>query len=131
MTRSEIMSRIKSRDTKPELRMLSLLRRRGLRPKTQDRLRPGRPDFSFPRERVAVFVDGRFWHGGRAFPKTNRAFWLPKLRETMRRDRRNDWALRAMGWSVVRIWEDDDLPLAADDVAYEVVVRRAIAGRAA
>lgn len=68
----------------------------------------GRPDFSWPSLRIAVFVDGCFWHGcPRCYtsPKTNKAFWVEKVESNRRRDKRVTAQLRRMGWKVVRIWE--------------------------
>lgn len=70
----------------------------------------GKPDFAFPRQRIAVFVDGCFWHRcpkhGR-LPRSNRSFWIPKLEQNKARDRRTTRALRAQQWRVVRIWEHE------------------------
>jgi DNA mismatch endonuclease (patch repair protein) len=81
---------------------------------------PGRPDFAFRSQKVAVFVDGCFWHScprhGRA-PESNQEYWLPKLARNGRRDRRVSRILRRMGWKVIRLWEHD---LANDSL----VVRR-------
>src|SRR6266702_3204893 len=86
-------------DTKPELALRSALHRRGYR---------FRPDIAFTARRVAVFVDGCFWHAcpehGRN-PAVNEWYWAPKLRRTVERDRAADAALTAAGWRVVRIWE--------------------------
>jgi len=68
------------------------------------------PDIVFTRWRLAVFVDGCFWHGcpeHQSVPKANRAYWVPKLAANVERDRRVDAALAAAGWGVVRIWEHD------------------------
>lgn len=73
-------------------------------------LLPGRPDFYFPRQRVAVFVDGCFWHGCPEcghIPRRNSEFWAAKIRSTRRRDRRHAESLNIMGVEVMRIWEHD------------------------
>jgi DNA mismatch endonuclease, patch repair protein len=109
--RSEVMARIRSHGNKDtELALLRLLRRQGL--SGWRRLQPvfGRPDFVFPKARVAVFVDGCFWHGcpkHATVPASNRAFWKRKLTANRRRDRLVNRTLRRMGWRVVRIWEHD------------------------
>jgi DNA mismatch endonuclease (patch repair protein) len=109
--RSEVMARIRSHGNKDtELALLRLLRRQGL--PGWRRLQPvfGRPDFVFPKARVAVFVDGCFWHGcpkHATVPASNRAFWKRKLTANRRRDRLVNRTLRRMGWRVVRIWEHD------------------------
>ena len=107
------MRAIRRADTKPELALRSALHRAGYRFRKDYRLDldPGtrvRPDIAFTARRVAVFVDGCFWHvcpeHGRN-PAVNEWYWAPKLRRTMERDRAADAALAAAGWRVVRIWE--------------------------
>ncbi len=109
--RSEVMSRIRSRGNKAtELALASLFRRHGM---TGWRRHPpvfGKPDFVFPKRRLAVFVDGCFWHGcpqHATKPRTNAAFWRKKLAANRARDRKVNRALRAAGWRVVRLWEHE------------------------
>jgi DNA mismatch endonuclease (patch repair protein) len=116
-------------DTKPEVALRSLLHRRGLRFRKDLLVRMAdvrvRPDIVFTRVRVAVFVDGCFWHGCPAHqvvPKSNRKYWVPKLKANEARDRRVDAALVADGWAVVRVWEHEDLRVAADRI--EAVIRK-------
>ena len=113
LSRRKIMAANRRRDTAPELKLRSDLHRRGLRfrvdyPIRIEGLRPIRPDIVFSSARVAVFVDGCFWHGcpehGSA-PRTNSSYWLSKLAQTRARDRRTSNVLREAGWTVVRIWE--------------------------
>ncbi|WP_433876246.1 very short patch repair endonuclease [Sinomonas atrocyanea] len=113
----------KRRDTAAELALRSALHRQGLRFRKDLRLtsiasRP-RPDIVFTRARVAVFVDGCFWHAcpvhGRP-PKSNTGYWEPKLRGNVNRDRLNDAALHDAGWAVVRIWEHEQTDEAVDAV---------------
>ena len=106
-TRSQVMSRIRGRNTGPERAMADAFASRGLRWESHVRELPGRPDFVFRSERVAVFVDGDFWHGWR-FPQWREKLsdkWEAKIAATRRRDARNHRRLRRMGWKVVRIWE--------------------------
>ncbi len=117
--RSEVMSGIRSRGNKgTELALAALFRRLGVtgwRRHVEVRIRgscaPGfrvKPDFVFRRRRVAVFVDGCFWHGCRAHckqPAGNRSFWRRKLAGNRARDRRVNLTLRAAGWRVLRVWE--------------------------
>jgi len=111
-TRSRIMSRIKSRDTKPEAALRSLLWRRGLRFRKHRKDLPGRPDAAFASARVALFLDGDFWHGrawaetGKA-PETNRGFWTAKFERNRARDVEADAALLGAGWLPIRVWESD------------------------
>ncbi len=110
-------------DTKPEVVLRSELHRRGLRFRKDHRLDVDgvrvRPDVVFTRAKVAVFVDGCFWHScsehGRA-PGTNQDYWEPKLARNVERDAEQDAALRAAGWSVVRVWEHTRPVEAADAV---------------
>lgn len=105
--RSETMRRVKSRDTSCERALRSALHRRGLRFRTRSDL-PGSPDMVFARARVAVFIDGCFWHGCPKHcrvPVSNRAYWRAKIARNMARDVRTSAALRREGWRVVRVWE--------------------------
>ena len=107
------MRAIRRTNTKPEIALRSALHRRGYRFRKDLRLDLNegarvRPDIAFTGRRVAVFVDGCFWHAcpehGRD-PAVNQWYWAPKLRRTVERDRAADAALAAAGWRVVRIWE--------------------------
>lgn len=107
--RSEMMRRVRGRDTSPELFVRSALHRRGLRFRIHRRDLPGRPDIVLPGLRVVVFVHGCFWHGhdcprGRP-PASNREFWLPKLQANRRRDDAAEKALRLAGWRVETVWQ--------------------------
>src|SRR6185437_770621 len=101
-------------DTAPELALRKQLHALGLRYRTNQALLPGmrrRADIVFSSARVAVFVDGCFWHccpKHRSFPKANRAWWAKKLKANRERDRNTDRALRDAGWLVERIWEHED-----------------------
>lgn len=108
-TRSEMMSRIRSKDTKPEILVRKALHRLGFRFRLHVRVLPGRPDIVLPKYRVIIQVKGCFWHGhtcrdGR-LPKSNRGYWVPKLLRNKQRDISNDRKLRRMGWSVRNFWE--------------------------
>jgi DNA mismatch endonuclease (patch repair protein) len=110
LSRSQLMSRVRSRGNETtERRLASLLRRGGLSGWRRHQALPGRPDFVWPRLRVAVFVDGCFWHGhdcGKNIsPKTNSDAWQSKIRRNKARDRRVTRLLRGRGWRVLRIWE--------------------------
>jgi DNA mismatch endonuclease (patch repair protein) len=108
------MAAIRSKNTRPELAMRKLLRAAGLRYLIHRRGLPGRPDIVFPKERVAVFVDGDFWHG-RDWPqrlaagqfKTRRKFWIAKIERNIQRDKTVNFRLCALGWSVMRVWATD------------------------
>lgn len=103
------MSRVRGRDTKPEMALRRALYALGLRFRVHGEL-PGRPDIVFPRAKLAVFVDGAFWHG-RDIERleqqlhVRRRFWMAKIIANIERDRRNDAALRRLGYRVVRLWD--------------------------
>jgi DNA mismatch endonuclease, patch repair protein len=111
--RSWNMSRIRSRDTQPELLVRSLLHQLGYRFTVNgplNRSLPGRPDIVLPKHHRVVFVHGCFWHQHRGCidcsrPQTNSAYWSDKLQRNVRRDRRNLIALRRLGWEVIIVWE--------------------------
>jgi DNA mismatch endonuclease, patch repair protein len=109
--RSALMARIKGRgNLSTEMRLISLMRALRIRGWRRNQRLPGRPDFVFRRERVAVFVDGCFWHGCPIHytkPASSHDFWQEKVSANRRRDRRVDRKLRSEGWTVVRIWEHD------------------------
>ena len=110
--RRKNMQANRRRDTRPELALRSLLHAAGHRYRIDHRIDlPGarvRPDIVFTRRRLAVFVDGCFWHScpeHGAEPKLNSSYWGPKLQGNRERDARNNAALREHGWTVLRIWE--------------------------
>src|SRR5665213_4047974 len=104
------MSRIRSVDTQPEMRVRRLLHGLGLRYRLHGKGLPGKPDLVFARTRAVLFVHGCFWHMhrckyGKPAPATNKTFWAEKRRSNVERDKRNRKQLRAEGWSVFEIWE--------------------------
>lgn len=108
--RSEVMSRIASANTKPEMVVRSLLHRSGLRFRIHRTDLPGKPDVVLKKHRTVIFVHGCFWHGhtckkGRSLPKSNSDFWQKKIRDNVARDQRNKEELKKKGWSVLEIWE--------------------------
>lgn len=120
----------RSRDTKPELRLRSALHRRGLRYRVGYRPLPNMrmtADVVFTKSKVAVFIDGCFWHGCPQHyrqPGTNDEYWAPKLERNRARDARADAALVLAGWTVVRAWEHEDPAAVADRVEAAVRVSR-------
>ena len=107
--RSQVMAAIRSDGNKDtELKLAAIFRKSGIRGWLRHQQLPGRPDFLFRRERLAVFVDGCFWHGcpqhGRS-PQSNRAYWSNKLHKNRMRDRIVTQELRCCGWQVLRLWE--------------------------
>ena len=110
LTRSEIMARVKRRDTGPERILRSALHSRGMRFRVDRRIEGIHADVVFAKQKVAVFVDGCFWHGCSQHatkPRSNTAYWLPKLDENKRRDSRQTALLRQHGWIVLRVWEHE------------------------
>jgi DNA mismatch endonuclease (patch repair protein) len=108
--RSAHMSKIKSKDTKPELFLRRMLHGAGYRYRLHDRKLPGRPDLVFPSRRKVIFVNGCFWHGhecpvGSRLPKSNTEFWEDKRRRNQERDIRQRADLHALGWEAAVVWE--------------------------
>lgn len=109
LTRSETMSRIRSRNTKPEMLLRRAVWRKGGRYRLHYPL-PGSPDMAFVRARVAIFVDGCFWHCCPlhcSMPSSSPEYWSKKLRRNQARDRETNERLRELGWHVVRVWEHE------------------------
>lgn len=109
--RSEVMSRIRGRGNKAtELALAQLFHRHGVTGWRRNQPLFGKPDFTFRRQRVVVFVDGCFWHGcpkHSTLPASNGVFWEKKLLGNMVRDRLVTKTLRGQGWRVIRIWEHE------------------------
>lgn len=109
VTRGENMRRITSEDTSPELAVRQVLFRHGYRYRLHCKDLPGKPDIVFGRLRKLIFVHGCFWHAHSCRkahqPKTNEAYWSPKLRGNQERDARHLEQLNAAGWRVLTIWE--------------------------
>jgi DNA mismatch endonuclease (patch repair protein) len=116
------MSRVRNRDTDAELALRRELHLRGIRYRVNHRIEGlgrTRPDIVFTKAKVAVFVDGCFWHRcpeHATFPKSNKAWWAEKLDVNVRRDREIDRLLAELGWQVVRVWEHEDPATAANRV---------------
>ena len=126
--RSWNMSRIKGRDTGPELRLRSLLHRAGFRFRLHAKELPGKPDIVLPKYRAAIFVHGCFWHrheGCRnaTMPSTRTEFWKSKFDTNVGRDERNQAALKAAGWTVFTVWECElksDAPGVVEKLSYDI-----------
>lgn len=114
------MQRQASRDTGPEMALRRALHALGLRYRLHHPGLPGRPDVALPAARLAVFVDGCFWHScpehGRT-PRNNGGWWAAKLAANVERDRRKDAALAAAGWLPVHVWEHEEPGAAARRIA--------------
>jgi DNA mismatch endonuclease (patch repair protein) len=123
------MARVKGRNTQPELALRKALWAAGLRYRLHRKL-PGTPDLAFVSAKVAVFVDGCFWHGcpqHYSFPATRPEFWAAKLDRNVARDARVDAELTALGWNALRLWEHDIKALTSLDSLIERV-RTAVLG---
>jgi len=113
------MRRVRGKNSAAERALRSALHAEGLRFRLHRRIEGIAVDVVFVGPKVAVFVDGCFWHGcpdHATFPKTNQDYWLPKLAENRERDRRQTARLRAGGWTVFRVWEHQCLPPAEQSV---------------
>jgi DNA mismatch endonuclease, patch repair protein len=125
-TRSRVMARIRSKDTKPELALRRALHAVGVRGwRCHAKVVPGKPDLAFTRWRVAVFVDGRFWHGHPDYftPGKSGAYWDAKIARTQERDNQANAALAEAGWRVVRFWDfevEDDLDKCVERILGEL-----------
>ena len=108
--RSWIMSRVKGRDTKPEILVRSVIHRMGYRFRIHRRDLPGNPDIVLPRHGKVIFVHGCFWHGHKRClrskrPTTNKGFWNEKLDRNVERDKRLRRKLRSMSWKMLVVWQ--------------------------
>jgi DNA mismatch endonuclease, patch repair protein len=108
MTRSEVMARVRSKDTTPELTVRGAVHAAGFRFRLHQRTLPGSPDLVFASRRIVVFVNGCFWHGhyckdGKR-PASNSEYWNRKIGQNVARDKKNSEVLRKMGWKPIVIW---------------------------
>jgi DNA mismatch endonuclease (patch repair protein) len=110
--RSKLMGKIKSQDTKPEIKLRKALWNLGYRYRKNVKKLPGKPDLVFFQYKLIIFIDGEFWHGynwveKKIQIKSNRDFWIPKIERNMQRDKENYKLLFELGWSVIRFWEHE------------------------
>ncbi len=123
------MSRMRSKDTKPEVAVRKLVHARGLRFRKHVKHLPGKPDIVFSRARVVVFVDGDFWHGWNfdEWKEKLAPYWRQKIEGNMARDERHAAALEAEGWLVLRVWQHEikkDAAFCVDRIEAAVRERR-------
>ncbi|MBP5457163.1 MAG: DNA mismatch endonuclease Vsr [Paludibacteraceae bacterium] len=122
--RSKIMSRIRSRDTKPELLVRRYLYAHGFRYRVNVKTLPGTPDIALRKYRTAIFINGCFWHGhsclkGR-MPKSNADFWLQKILRNQTRDEEARIKLRQLGWRTMVVWECQLKPKVREKTLQEI-----------
>ena len=136
---SKTMKAVRGADTKPEMKLRRELFARGLRYRLHHKRLPGKPDIVFGPAKVALFVDGDFWHGAqwkrRGFKSldaqlskvNNKKYWIEKIKRNMVRDTANNAKLKKAGWKVIRVWESDinrRLQWAVDKITRSVESRR-------
>ncbi len=122
-TRSRCMSRIKSRDTKPELIVRRYLYARGYRYRKNFKRLPGTPDIVLKKYGVAIFIHGCFWHGHDThmrLPKSNVEYWQRKIERNRERDIRDKEALKKLGWAVITVWECQLAPAVRQETLLEI-----------
>ena len=108
--RSEIMSKISGKETKPEILVRKFLFANGFRYRKNDKKLPGKPDIVLPKYKIVIFVHGCFWHGHKGCskaikPSTNKDFWNTKIEKNRIRDKKVQETLKEIGWKVIVIWE--------------------------
>lgn len=108
--RSDIMSKISNKNTKPEILVRKYLFAKGFRFRINDKRFPGKPDILLPKYKTAIFVNGCFWHGHKGckyyvLPKTNTEFWQNKIERNQKRDMEEKQQLTSMGWHCITVWE--------------------------
>lgn len=108
-TRSRMMSGIRGKNTKPEIKVRKSLHRLGFRYRLHDKSLPGKPDLVLPKYKTVIFVNGCFWHGHECglfkWPKSNTEFWKEKITGNRLRDEKNLEHLDKLGWNVITVWE--------------------------
>lgn len=110
VTRSYNMSRIRSKDTKPEILVRKALFAHGLRFRLYSKDLPGKPDIVLKKYRIVIFVHGCFWHGHTgcryfSIPKTNQEWWTEKIEQNKKRDYTNTELIKSRNWTIIQIWE--------------------------
>ncbi len=110
--RSKMMGKIRGKNTKPEILFRKALWKKGIRYRVDSKKLPGKPDLSIQKYKLAIFIDGEFWHGynwpeRKEALKSNRGFWIPKIERNMQRDREVNANLEEMGYAVFRFWTNE------------------------
>lgn len=113
--RSEVMSLVRNKETKPEILVRKFLFSQGFRYRKNYKKLPGKPDIALPKYKTVIFIHGCFWHGHkldgqtwhRRIPETNKDFWVDKIHRNEERDKQITAELKSLGWQVITIWECD------------------------
>ncbi len=110
--RSKLMKRIRSKNTTPERLLCKELWKRGIRYRKNYELLPGKPDIAITKHKIAIFIDGEFWHGynwdeKKTKIKSNRDYWIPKIEKNIERDKKYNKELLNIGWKIIRLWEKE------------------------
>ena len=124
--RSYNMSRIRSKDTKPEIVVRKFLFSKGFRFRLHAKDLPGKPDIVLPRYRTVIFIHGCFWHGHKdckyfVIPKTKTDWWLNKINKNIENDQKNIVSLEKMGWKVIVVWECELKPVKRDGTLRKLI----------
>lgn len=110
--RSQTMSKIRAKETQPEIALRKALYNKGIRYRKNYKKLPGNPDIVLIKHKLAIFIDGSFWHGykweeKKPKIKANRDFWIKKIERNMQRDAENNNLLSSLGYTVIRFWDHD------------------------
>lgn len=110
--RSDLMRKIKSNNTSPEIKLRKALWAQGIRYRIKNESIPGKPDIAIKKYKLAIFVDGEFWHGynwseKKTRIKSNRDYWIKKIEGNIQRDKRVNMVLKENGWTVLRYWQNE------------------------
>lgn len=130
--RSKMMSKIRGKNTKPEMLFRRALWKKNVRYRVDSKHLPGKPDISIKKYRLAIFLDGEFWHGynweeRKKTIKSNREFWIPKIGRNMQRDREVNRQLQDLGYTVFRFWSKEistDLDTCINDILIYIDTHR-------
>ncbi len=130
--RSNMMSKIRGKNTKPEMLFRRALWKKNVRYRVDSKHLPGKPDISIKKYRLAIFLDGEFWHGynweeRKKTIKSNREFWIPKIGRNMQRDREVNRQLQDLGYTVFRFWSKEistDLDTCINDILIYIDTHR-------
>jgi DNA mismatch endonuclease (patch repair protein) len=127
-TRSFNMSRIKGKNTKPEMLVRRFLFANGFRYRLNVKDLPGKPDIVLPKYKTVIFINGCFWHGHKGcnyfvVPKTRTEWWLNKIKDTQKRDREAEIQLNVLGWKVITLWECQLKPKKYNDTLNSLLKR--------